>query len=371
MPSNPEQISAWTAQDLADYHAGRLHPDRAQALERDAARDAFLQSAVDGNARLSNGATERVQQRVSQKTTSRVRGWSIVLGLVGMAVCAWLIWPTSPDDFATASPVDQSLQAPAIVALPLEAQAVIEEETSIKNPIVHSERTDSSVGVTVRVETPQALPEPNEPQQYAEVRLLPEKELREIEPALIPLESPEPKPVGQVGATVYEVARYRVVDYRGLRASPMQALQQNWGGLSPAYSNPYDQTQASAAENNAAVEVSYVLHLEKAIGHYAAGRYRRSQLYFRDILNEYPDDVNALFYGGMADYHLGKDASAMERLALVEDHLIRTFQEPAAFYLGLLELRGGKMESAKERFRRIVDQGGFYAERARAVLAAD
>ena len=84
----------------------------------------------------------------------------------------------------------------------------------------------------------------------------------------------------------------------------------------------------------------------------------------RFLLNQYPDDVNALFYAGLCSYNLGLNVRAKDFLHRAATHPVDVFDEEAQWYYALTLERIGDRDAAQDAFDRISQQGGFYAPRA-------
>lgn len=91
----------------------------------------------------------------------------------------------------------------------------------------------------------------------------------------------------------------------------------------------------------------------------------------RFLLEQYPNDVNALFYAGLCSYNLGMYSRAGEFLERSAHHPIDTFDEESEWYLAQTLDRSGDREAAVAKYARIVADGGFYAQRARERLGLE
>lgn len=109
----------------------------------------------------------------------------------------------------------------------------------------------------------------------------------------------------------------------------------------------------------------YLDFMAEALAGIANGQERRAldDLYF--LLDQYPGDVNAQFYAGLACFRLGLYPRAQRFFHSASTHAVDSFNEEAAWYEALcLEQVAGKAAAAPA-FTRIARSGGFYAEQAR------
>ena len=105
-----------------------------------------------------------------------------------------------------------------------------------------------------------------------------------------------------------------------------------------------------------------------ALALYEARDYRGALASFEDSLRREPNDAVARFYAGLCRLALGQAREAtldLERaLGLGDDEL----QAPAEWYLALAHLRGENPAEARPHLERIAAAGGFYRDKARALL---
>ena len=367
MPSTPEYRP--DADTLARYHDGTLPEAEATALERAAEQDAFLAAALEGSASLSAGATEALQARITGQYTRFARRLWWAGGIAAAAIVTLLVWPREEPLLAEAPPVTTSAPATTQSAEPLGPEALAPQ-------VVQRSRTDSSVSVTVKVPSlPEATPaaaEPN-PETFRLVEIMLEDEMRELEPELFAAVEPEDTAPAAPAApehSVYEIARYRVVDYSGQRTQKLERDMPDPRSLSPQFSQRVDLDDPLNQVNRPA-KVSYEEALELAVGHYAAERHRIALWHFEDILKVYPDDVNAQFYAGMSAWHDNRFKDARDLLLQAASNDFNTFAEAAAFYAAQALYAFGDPAEARAELKAIADAGGFYAERAKLELGID
>jgi tetratricopeptide (TPR) repeat protein len=115
--------------------------------------------------------------------------------------------------------------------------------------------------------------------------------------------------------------------------------------------------------------VPYVDFMDDLLGSFSRGDHRTALADLRELLSQHPDDVNGLFYAGLCCYNLGMFDRAAYFFDRAAHHPINTFDEEAAWFHALSVDQRGEPGDATELFRSIADQGGFYAERAKARLS--
>jgi tetratricopeptide (TPR) repeat protein len=151
----------------------------------------------------------------------------------------------------------------------------------------------------------------------------------------------------KMGRELY-IKNFKVIDYRYYRKGERVA-------------------GAAVSENEMGeqeLKIPYINILNKAIEDFAQQDYKLALLHFDEILQTYPDDANALFYGGMCLYNLRVYEQAESRLLKLQSIPFANFSEEAEWYL-LRVYQQAKKEAAFSSLRKtIIDQKGFYAQKA-------
>ena len=237
--------------------------------------------------------------------------------------------------------------------------------------MVHAGKTDSSISFAFEVD--ENLEQPESPERFVKV-----ERQEEIPPLATPLKNfdsllavsstdnsidvERPK-----GNSIYHIENYKVVDYRQLRSVLFTEQSRLPGGLPPSAENEED-TGRHLLPNKNKEEVAYTEFLEQAMIRFANGQFTRALADFEIILGNYPNDANALFYGGLSAYNSGAYSKAEELLKKSHESSISTFSEESEFYLAKSLLAQGKSVEAEELFHAVVAKRGFYYEQAKALL---
>ena len=89
---------------------------------------------------------------------------------------------------------------------------------------------------------------------------------------------------------------------------------------------------------------------------------------FEVAIKERPADRTARFYAGLCQLARGRTADAISSLEESRKPGGGELEEPAEWYLALAYLRSHNIDEARSRLRSIAAKGGFYADKARALL---
>jgi tetratricopeptide (TPR) repeat protein len=151
----------------------------------------------------------------------------------------------------------------------------------------------------------------------------------------------------KIGRELY-IKNFKVIDYRYYRKSERNTR------------HTYSENEVGEQDIN----IPYINLLSKAIEDFAQQDYKLALLHFDEILQTYPDDANALFYGGMCLYNLRVYEQAESRLLKLQSIPFANFSEEAEWYL-LHVYQQAKKEAAFSGLQKsIIDQKGFYAQKA-------
>jgi hypothetical protein len=143
------------------------------------------------------------------------------------------------------------------------------------------------------------------------------------------------------------IKNFKVIDYKYYRKSNFKGREIN-----------------EASEQNEEISIPYINLLSSALENFAKNDYKLCLLKCDQILAEYPDDANALFYGALSTFNLKQFEQAENRLLKLKTIDFSNFMEEANWYL-LLVYQQQKKEAAFSSHRlSIVEDKGFYAERA-------
>jgi len=115
-------------------------------------------------------------------------------------------------------------------------------------------------------------------------------------------------------------------------------------------------------------EYYYVDFLEKALLKLSDKRYSEAIEDFNLILENYPDDQNAIFYKGICYYETNKNFQSLRFFETTLSSNINTFHEDAQWYKSLIYKREKQYEIAHKILEEIVNENGYYGVQAKKEL---
>lgn len=363
MSSKPEHMfpdRELTEKEISDYRAGRLSPEEMNRIERIAASNPMSATALEGFRGMAHpDIVADIKKSVSTRSGLLLGTWTKFAALGGIAiVVAFMVY--------------KNQQTPEAAAIPITDHKQIDEPVADTEPladahmlVVNQRSTDSSVSVVMSM--PQEVTSVEEP--FVHYQEIPDPEalnpitfelLAEYEFNDEPVDDEPSLATPSQRARIYHIRDYKLVDYRGLREEPFSVLKHDLTGLPAKYADETDRND----DLPEIVPVPYVDYLEGAMVEFSQENFISAAKRFDKILKAYPDDANALFYGGMARYYSGRDKKAIQFFEKALDGEILTFSQEAEFYMAKSLRSCGKRNEARIIFQRIAEEGGFYADQA-------
>ncbi len=165
-----------------------------------------------------------------------------------------------------------------------------------------------------------------------------------------------------LGKEVYLVDM-KLIDYRNYRSRP--AIKTKTISLEGI---PASQEGRNSGEEDVSswkiVEIPYMEYLEKTMISFSKGNNKKALSRFEIILESYPTDLNANFYGGLCYFNLGEFDKAIKRLEICFTSEFNNFNEEVEWYLAKSYAANGQNEKASALFKKIITAGGYYAKQA-------
>ena len=331
---------------IRKYVEGKATPEEQHLLEMRALEDPMLQDALEGY--------EAFPDALSATNGASPKGLSKLWLIVPVALLVAVVW------FVQDKPTSPTASKKAPVPTP-----VFEEKTPTK-AVIESHTTDSSVSIMV-IETPEAkdLPDPSKTDAFV-FRIEAPAPVAPQKPTPITTEDDEEiKSIRRMGAPIYHVYDYKLVDYRKIRIAYWDALDPVMGGT-PASADGSDDRGNDLEPKTK--RVAYVDFLQETMELFAEGKYPKSIDGFQEILKHFPDDANALFYGGLSALYTDQPEVALDLFTQSSNLMIATFSQESSFYAAQAAYEAGELEKAKAIWTRIASQDGFYKDQAKAKL---
>jgi TolA-binding protein len=169
--------------------------------------------------------------------------------------------------------------------------------------------------------------------------------------------------IGKQGIEVF-ILDYKTLDYRNYRkgvTKPLDAL------------NLTNGTPANASERNTLnqenqeIEYNYFSYLKETMKLFDKKTYTLALENFNAILNTYPDDINALFYGGLCYFEQKQYNKSIAFFDQARKNSFLNFREEAEWLLLQSYVESNDFEKANALKNEIVNGNGFYAKQAKEI----
>ena len=129
------------------------------------------------------------------------------------------------------------------------------------------------------------------------------------------------------------------------------------------YYQPYE-----ASLNFRATDVDIDKDLRTAIRYYENKDFRNALVLFEKILKHDSSRIGLNLYSGISSMEIKEYKDANMKLQAIIDHKHNLYLEQAEWYLGFCYLMTDKTDHAKEQFKQIAEQNGYYSPKAIEIL---
>ena len=157
----------------------------------------------------------------------------------------------------------------------------------------------------------------------------------------------------------------KVIDYRFYRSKPEITTKQTLLTGTPANFGEIPTEESSEWEN---IEIPYIEYLSKTMEYFSKGQNKRALTRFLEIINTYPDDLNANFYAGLCYFNLKEYDSAINHFSKCSNSDFKNFIEEVDWYKAKCYIANNQDAEAKELLNQIVAGKGYYANQAAKLL---
>ncbi len=157
----------------------------------------------------------------------------------------------------------------------------------------------------------------------------------------------------------------KVIDYRFYRAKPEITTKHTLLTGTPANFGEILTEESLEWEN---IEIPYIEYLSKTMEYFSKGQNKRALTRFLEIINTYPDDLNANFYAGLCYYNLKEYSSAINHFSKCSVSDFKNFSEEEDWYRAKCYIANNQDAEAKELLNQIVAGKGYYANQAAKLL---
>ena len=162
----------------------------------------------------------------------------------------------------------------------------------------------------------------------------------------------------------------KVVDYSSIYRTSIR-IDKTLKNGTPAYMENQDTDNGMTINFDESNWVPYMEYLEGTMKHISKGRNKLALKNFEIIFDNFPEDANAQFYGGLCNFYLKRYDEAIMLFDAVIENKTNTFHEEADWHRLLCYKATGQKTLFEMLRKDIVNLEGFYAERANGLMVND
>lgn len=387
MKNNLEHSALPTPDELRLYHEGKLGPMRSHEIELLAQENPLLAEALEGfSAKPAYAMLPMIQAGIVQASGGAIAGGTA--GATGAAILkagtpwwhlnGWWIGVVTGTVAATGTAVvmeyskDSESENKPVAGDAKQSELYVQSDvTPMSDTASYAEElkqySETKEKVTITSNTT-----PTQQPTEVLVQRSP-SEIGTIQPvsgsdiSINPTnqgdgEMIEPKRTSTIAIGIIHVLNYKLADYTALRQNAWQKFSLDEVGLPAKFNN--EEERKRYLIQNPDQSIPYVEYISQCIKAYDENKFALAIDRFAEVLKQYPDDVNALFYTGMSHYMSGNYTTALDLFSKVEKNFINTFNEEALFYHGKSLKKLDRYEDAISYFAKVVKWNGFYKEQA-------
>lgn len=156
----------------------------------------------------------------------------------------------------------------------------------------------------------------------------------------------------------------KVVDYRSIRKGEIETERMRYSGT-PANFADYEKNSIELDNDWETVKVPYMEYLAITMNFIVNEKYKKALPRINLILEKYPNDVNANFYGGLIHFNLGNYQSAITFFEKSFTMDLGNFYEEAKWFKSLSLEHLNEIQKAQQIWIEIIEHNGFYAVQAK------
>lgn len=354
-PLNHNQIPFET---IEKYVLGKMSSVEKNAFEKQALNDPFLQDAIDGYVDNKQGLNYFNNHLKSKyKSSSNFKNYLLMAVALVTLIGGTLLWKhnkeTNSIKIATNSQNNNK-----IIKNQNEFEVLPIEFDTLKN-IKSSEQIKQKEIVTSQNER-EAFKE--EIQNTNTNQIIDLIDVDEIDD-----EDENIQPYSNETVKVYPFTYFydlAVVDYTKYENRTQTITKSTYvlTGVDANFENDVDKKSSELTEIK--VDVPYMEYLEKSMYYFSKGKYKNALKRFTIINQQYSNDLNALFYGGLANFNLGRFDKALEDFSNIINLNDNPFYEDALWYRAKTYLKLGNSSQAKSDLESLSLKSKYYQKQA-------
>jgi hypothetical protein len=358
MKTSPQNNNCLNLKEMSLYLEGKASALETRRIENHLLDCLLCSDALEGfeeNPHLLNEVPEQSGFSKGLKPTGSklFLKWGIfVAGVLGLI---WLGIALFPEPVPPGKTVAEKTDIPEKADNTSEPEIPVPTEKQ-----VHIIRPDSEIKKIISRKAPEKMPLEKFGKEDPSIWMMPIKTLPEINSGL----RGRPEQLKGVRKTFRDTFMYdlKISRYGELYRNDPKKIAEYFKGIDAKFENA--EKKLLNNEENAFEYVTTSMVLEKAVQHFSKGNYPDALKLFNILAKHNEEDINALFYASVCYLQLNRAKDALVYLNFLTRLENHSFSEEAEWEKvnALIQLK--EYKEAEKLLGKIVEENGFYAERA-------
>ena len=175
------------------------------------------------------------------------------------------------------------------------------------------------------------------------------------------------EPVSISNISVKYVKELLTVNYKEIHTEKITTTEFELSGLPASAENKNSETLGDV--QTIIKEIFYDDYLLEAMTLFRNNNFKAALKKYKVILEQYPKDLNALFYGALCYYNINQLNSAIAHFNSCIEHKYNTFYEEANWYKAISLFEKKDKSACIEILNKIIQGKGFYTKRAEELMS--
>lgn len=175
------------------------------------------------------------------------------------------------------------------------------------------------------------------------------------------------EPVSISNISVKYIKELLTVNYKELHTEKITTTEFELSGLPASAENKSSETIGDV--QTIIKEIFYDDYLLEAMTLFRNNNFKAALKKYKVILEQYPKDLNALFYGALCYYNINQLNSAIAHFNSCIEHKYNTFYEEANWYKAISLFEKKDKSACIEILNKIIQGKGFYTKRAEELMS--
>ena len=303
-----------------------------------------------------------LKKSIAAKSGMNSLSWTTIsLGVVAIAAIS-VFFAMFYDQENTAKTAEVKTDQPEVVVVPEPANTLSPSEDHFVNP-------EAKVVAVVSPEKVQVANDTQPDANIQKVMIMPILEDWKVSPVVLSVPVELAKVAASYNAQVGFIVDLKVTDFDKYYTAQIEVKELQLTGTDAKFETKDglgDSKDEKEAETVRIVPADQFVR--EGLVAFRDARYGKCISKMEVLLQNNPEDVNALFYTAVSYVKLEMFSKAIPLLDKILAGQNNVFHEEARWYKALALEGNGDAAAAKELFKRISDEGGFYAAQARRML---